>query len=69
MRADADGPRSNTTFFAHFGWLEEEVDTALGPIAQPIETRQKARSAKTLLYSIKQGVEAHQVGEAAHSVL
>lgn len=69
MRADADDPRPDATFFASLGRLKEEVDAALRPIAEPVETRKNTCSAEALLEAIEQDIEAHHVGETAHLVL
>jgi hypothetical protein len=56
VRADADDPGPDATFFARLSCFEEEVDPALRPITKTRETRQISRSAETQLEAIKQGV-------------
>jgi hypothetical protein len=53
MRAYADETRPLATVSANFASLEEEVDTAIGPIAKATEPRKRSCSAKTLLESVE----------------
>ena len=67
MRADTHNSKALSAFVTNFPGLEEEVDPARRPVAEASQVGERSRPTEARAQPIDEGIEALEIGEAAHS--